>query len=53
MKPIKRRGLVLRSTEELEAFNELYQPERITNLISMLEIINPQEPQGRKKTIEL
>ena len=53
LKPMKRRGLVLRSEEELEAFNELYKPEKIGSLLSMIETINPAEPQGRKKIIEL
>jgi hypothetical protein len=52
MKPSKRRGLVLRTLEELDAFNELYQPERISNLLSILETINPEEWR-RSKTIEL
>jgi hypothetical protein len=53
MKPTKRRGLVLRSVAELEAFNELYQPERIGNLLTMLEGVNPEGPKRRGKTIEL
>ena len=53
LKPMKRRGLVLRSAEELEAFIELYKPEKIGSLLSMIETINPAEPQGRKKIIEL
>jgi hypothetical protein len=53
LKPMKRRGLVLRSTEELESFNELYKPGKICNLLAILEKINPDETQRRKNLIEL
>lgn len=53
LKPTKRRGLVLRSTLELTAFNELYQPQRINNLLTILEKINPYNHHKRKKIIEL
>ena len=53
LKPIKRRGLVLRSVEELEAFIELYKPEKIGSLLSMIETVNPAEHRRGKKIIEL
>jgi len=40
-KPKKRRGLVLRSTAELEEFRELLQNEKLTKLMSMLDSVNP------------
>ena len=38
--PTKRRGLVLRTTQELEAFNELYHYDRLTKLLGMLDQVN-------------
>jgi len=40
-KPKKRRGLVLRSTAELEEFRELLQNEKLFKLMSMLDSVNP------------
>ena len=39
--PLKRRGLVLRTVSELEAFNGVYQYERLAKLIDLLEAVNP------------
>jgi hypothetical protein len=39
--PKKRRGLVLRSTVELEDFKELFQYEKLSKLVSILDTVNP------------
>ena len=41
-KPTKRRGLVLRSGAELEAFEEVFQKEKLSKLVAMLDSVNPQ-----------
>jgi len=40
--PTKRRGLVLRSLEELDAFHQIYQYRRLQNLLGMVEEANPE-----------
>jgi hypothetical protein len=37
----RRRGLLLRSLDELAAFNDAFQYDKIANLIAMVESINP------------
>lgn len=39
--PTKRRGLVLRSLEELDAFHQIYQYQRLQNLLEMVDDANP------------
>jgi hypothetical protein len=39
--PKKRRGLILRSTDELEEFKELFSDEKLPKLLSMLDSVNP------------
>ena len=41
-KPTKRRGLVLRSGAELEAFKEAFQEEKVSKLLAILDSVNPQ-----------
>ena len=48
-KPKKRRGLVLRSTAELEEFRELLQNEKLTKLMSMLDSVNPKVEAVRQR----
>ena len=48
-KPKKRRGLVLRSTAELEEFRELLQNEKLTKLMSMLDSVNPKVEAVRRR----
>lgn len=45
--PIKRRGLVLRTVTELEAFNDLYQYDKLTKLMNMLDDVNPKKVHSR------
>jgi len=40
-KPKKRRGLVLRSSSELEEFKELFQFEKLSKLLGMIDSVNP------------
>jgi len=39
-KPKKRRGLILRSTRELEEFREMFRYEKLLKLLKMLDSIN-------------
>jgi len=48
-KPKKRRGLVLRSTAELQEFRELLQNEKLTKLMSMLDSVNPKVEAARQR----
>ena len=47
-KPKKRRGLVLRSMDELEEFRELLMNEKLTKLMGMLESVNPKVEAARR-----
>jgi hypothetical protein len=49
--PTKRRGLVLRSMAELEAFNEVYEYDKLSKLLGMLEGVN-QAKTGKGRTEE-
>jgi hypothetical protein len=55
--PKKRRGLVLRSTGELEDFKELFQYEKLSKLVSVLDTVNPKVEAAkrgkREEVIEL
>ena len=52
--PKKRRGLILRSSRELEDFHELYQHDKIAKLLNTLDSVNPKfEPAKRKKGEEV
>lgn len=48
----KRRGLVLRTPSELEAFNGVYQFEKLEKLMGMLEGVNPRPGAGRPRKDE-
>jgi len=48
--PRKRRGLVLRSTGELEDFKELFGDEKLPKLLGMIDSLNPKvEGEKRRK----
>jgi len=47
--PKKRRGLVLRSTAELEEYKELFQYDKLAKLIGILENVNPKFEAGRRR----
>jgi hypothetical protein len=48
-KPMKRRGLVLRSRKELEAFKELFQYDKLLKLVNMLDAVNPKAEATRRR----
>jgi hypothetical protein len=47
--PKKRRGLILRSTVELEEFKELFGDEKLPKLLSMIDSVNPKAESGRRR----
>jgi len=47
--PTKRRGLLLRYTDEYEAFKEILTDEKLPRLLEMLENVNPGQGRGAKK----
>jgi hypothetical protein len=47
--PKKRRGLILRSTAELEEFKELFKDEKLPKLLGMIDSINPKVEGGRRR----
>ena len=48
--PTKRRGLFIRSIDELESFKEILNEEKLSTLLGMLDSVNPRvEGQGRGK----
>lgn len=51
-KPKKRRGLILRSSRELEDFNELYQYDKISKLVNVLDSVNPKVEAAKRKKEE-
>ena len=51
-KPKKRRGLVLRSSGELEDFKELFQYEKLSKLLGILDSVNPKVEAVRRKKEE-
>lgn len=53
-KPKKRRGLVIRSKSELEDFIKIFQYEKLSKLLSMLDSVNPKiEVERRRKGEEV
>ena len=50
--PTKRRGLLLRTTAELEAFKELFQYDKLSKLLGMLDSINPKVGAGKGRSEE-
>jgi hypothetical protein len=52
--PKKKRGLVLRSTAELEDFKQLFQYDKLSKLMEILEAVNPKvEVERRRKGEEV
>jgi len=47
-KPTKRRGLILRSSGELEEFKKLFDYEKLSKLLSMVDSINPKVEAKRR-----
>ena len=50
--PKKRRGLVLRSTVELEEFKELFGDEKLPKLLGMIDSLNPKVEVGKRRKEE-
>jgi hypothetical protein len=48
-RPTKKRGLVLRSSEELEAFRKLINDEKLTILMNKIDEVNPRREALRRK----
>ncbi|MEM1731267.1 MAG: hypothetical protein QXY26_09105 [Ignisphaera sp.] len=49
-RPTKKRGLILRSSEELREFRELINDEKLPELMAKIDIVNPKSGVGKKKT---
>ena len=47
--PKKRRGLVIRTSAELEEFKELFQYEKLSKLLGMLDQVNPKVEAAKPK----
>jgi len=47
--PKKRRGLVLRSAAELEEFKELFQYDKLSKLMGIIEAVNPKVKAGERR----
>ncbi len=50
--PKKRRGVILRSTVELEEFKGLFREEKLPKLLSMLDSVNPKVEVAKRKKEE-
>lgn len=50
--PTKRRGLFLRSAEELESFKQILDEEKLSRLLILLDSVNPISEDRRRKTEE-
>ena len=53
--PTKRRGLIIRSVDELLEFKDIMSNEKVETLLEMLEDVNPSSPEGKqsKEVIEI
>ena len=53
--PTKRRGLIIRSVDELLEFKDILGNEKVENLLEMLEDVNPGTPESKqsKEVIEI
>ena len=53
--PTKRRGLIIRSVDELLDFKDILSNEKLETLLEMLEDVNPSTPQSKqsKEVIEI
>lgn len=54
-KPKKRRGLVLRTTDEMEEFKDMWQYDKLSKLLGILDKVNPKagKPKKGEEVIEL
>ena len=54
--PTKKRGLIIRSSEELEEFKELLREEKLEGLLRVMERVNPpvvEKPKPEEEVIEV
>jgi hypothetical protein len=51
-KPTKRRGLILRSSNELEEFRKIFDFEKLSKLLSMVDSVNPKVEAGKRRKEE-
>ena len=51
-KPKKRRGLILRSSTDLEDFKELFQYDKLSKLLTILDSVNPKAVTARRRKEE-
>lgn len=51
-RPTKRRGLLIRSRDEYEAFKEILTDEKLPKLLEMLDAVNPATGRGGKRREE-
>jgi len=47
--PTKRRGLILRSSSELDAFRDILQDERLSTLVRAMDAVNPGSMAGKRQ----
>ena len=50
--PKKKRGLVLRSSKELEEYKELFQPDKLSKLLGILDQVNPKVEAAKRRKEE-
>jgi hypothetical protein len=50
--PTKKRGLVLRSSEELEEYRTIFQYDKLTPLLKTIDGVNPKQPERASKSGE-
>ena len=50
--PKKRRGLILRSSDELEKFKELFHDVKLPKLLGMIDQVNPKVDVGKRRKEE-
>jgi hypothetical protein len=51
-KPKKRRGLILRSSTDLKDFKELFQYDKLSKLLTILDSVNPKAVTARRRKEE-
>jgi len=47
-KPSRRRGFIIRNSEELRIFSEIFADDRLANLLKGIDEVNPQAPERPK-----
>jgi len=52
-RPTKKRGIILRSSEELAEYNKILSDGRITNLLKNIDSINPKPAKREEKKLDI